>query len=150
MFWRLCHTKRDGFVKRSAYLQRIRCDKRLQKWFSGRLERSRSNGGLFPCFPARCVWDGWEIMKRREAGGRLSSFFAGRRANPAVRFLAHRKHILLARRRTSKSALPGCMGLLETRSFAAHGCVATPHSRIRGQWVWPGGGCRRRQGVVAR
>lgn len=51
---------------RSACLQRIRRDKRLEKRFSGRLvlERSRSNGGLFSC----CMLDGWKTMKQREAG----------------------------------------------------------------------------------
>lgn len=64
------HVKGGGFVKRSACLQRIRCDKRLEKRFSGRLvlERSRSNGGLFSCFPARCMLNGYETTRGR---GRL-------------------------------------------------------------------------------
>ena len=77
--------KRGGFVKRSACLQRIRCNRRLV------LERSRSNGGLFSCFSARHMLDGWKIMKQSEAGDAV--FFLLEAGQPASR-----KRILLQER----------------------------------------------------
>lgn len=122
--------KRGGFVKRSACLQRIRCDRRLEKRFSGRLvlERSRSNGGLFSCFSARYTLDGWKIMKQSEAG---RCFFCWRRDS-----------LPLENASFCKSALPGCMGLLQNPVFHGTGLRCNfPQPEIRGQWAWPGAGC---------
>ena len=125
--------EKGGFVGRSPENS---AHKRLEKRFSGRLvlERSRSNGGLFSC----CMLDGWKTMKQREAGDAYF-FFGWRRdslplTNPAVQFLAHRKRILLRGVRTSKSALLGCMGLLQNPVFRGTGlrCNSWPVDMARG------------------
>ena len=82
---------------------------------------------------------GWlESYETTRGGGRLF-FFGWRRdslplTNPAVQFLAHRKRVLLRGVRTSKSALLGCMGLLQNPVFRGTGlrCNSWPVDMARG------------------